>query len=223
MPASISVMVNALIDLCELTGDVAFADRAATALRSISGFVAETPAAATNSVRALLRLIVLSPASMERVFGAVHEHGSDSPSASDNPDDQPVKVLCDREVVKVRSEVPGLVRLCMQIAEGYHINAAVPVPDHDPAAESPVHLVPLRVGVVNGTGVEVFAEYPEGEPYGRHDEIRVHRGVIEFPVILERSGEWGGTPVLVVSFQVCTDDTCFAPARLELQVEIERG
>jgi hypothetical protein len=51
----------------------------------------------------------------------------------------------------------------------------------------------------------------------------VLKGVFELPIVLERRGEWTGTPVLVVHYQACTDTGCALPSRLELDVTLERA
>jgi hypothetical protein len=105
--------------------------------------------------------------------------------------------------------------LVLRIAEGYHINAADPGPGG-------AGLRPLRVGVINGTGVAAYADYPAGEAYGMDGEIRVHKGQVELTVVVEREGEWSGRPILAVTYQACTDTECLAPITAELDVAIDR-
>jgi len=42
-------------------------------------------------------------------------------------------------------------------------------------------------------------------------------------VVLERTGAITGRPVIVVSFQACTEAECLRPGRVELDVAIDGG
>ena len=103
--------------------------------------------------------------------------------------------------------------MLVRIADGYHIVAA----------QSPGGLVPMRVGIIGGTGVVAFADYPEGEEYGTEPKIRVYRGAFELKVILELEGEWSGRPLVSVLYQACSDTECLAPMTVELDVAIDRA
>jgi len=105
----------------------------------------------------------------------------------------------------------------LEIAEGYHIVAANP-------GEAGEVLEPLRVGVVGGTGVTAYADYPTGEPYkavGVEGEILAHTGDLEFDIALESSGERTGRPIVVMAFQACSDTECLMPMTVELDVAID--
>lgn len=213
MPSGFGVMLHALLDLHELTGDRAAFDRALAALRSASAFVAQAPAGAAVSVRALLRMLRADAAAVRAAFA------SDPAPRGAEPDDfTPVEVLSAVERVRIGRDAPAAVTLRFRIAERYHINAANP--GVGPEAED---LVPLRVHVVNGTGVRAYADYPEGEPYGEGGALRVHRGEFDLTVVLERDGEWTGTPLLAVTYHACRDDACLRPRTVELDVALDPG
>jgi hypothetical protein len=76
-----------------------------------------------------------------------------------------VEVYADAERVTVTEDAPGEVNLVVRIAEGYHVLAAEPVSDSAQGKPMP-ELMPLRVGLVSGQGVAVYADYPTGDPYG---------------------------------------------------------
>ena len=111
----------------------------------------------------------------------------------------------------------------MRISEGIHITAA----DPDEGRGGFVGLAPFTVHIIGGSGVSVYADYPPGEAYGGRTgakdsgAFRVYRAEFDLPIVLERSGEWTGTPLIAVTFQPCTDTECLAPRTVELDVVIE--
>jgi uncharacterized protein YyaL (SSP411 family) len=211
IPSGTSVLINALIDLFEITGSRAHFDRALRALRSLSSFLAESPVGAAGSSRALLRVLVLEPAAVQAAFAA-----DPIPGTRPSDDFSPVEVLAAVERVVLAPDNPIPVTLRFRIADGFHINAADPGDSPDAA-----DLIPLRVHIVNGTGVEVFADYPEGMPFGADGRLRVLAGEFELTIALERKGEWTGTPLIGVTYQACTEDACLAPRTVELDVALD--
>jgi len=211
IPSGTSVLINALIDLFEISGDRAHFERALRALRSLSSFLAESPVGAAGSTRALLRMLVLDPAAMQAAFA-----GDPVPGSRPSDDFSPVEVLAAVERVVLAPDNPIPVTLRFRIANGYHINAADPGDSPDAA-----DLIPLRVHIVNGTGVEVFADYPEGMPFGTDGRLRVLAGEFELTIALERKGEWTGTPLIGVTYQACTEDACLEPRTVELDVALD--
>ncbi len=211
LPSGTSVMINVLVDLFEITGDRAHFDRALRALRSLSSFLAESPLGAAGSTRALLRMLVLEPAAVQAAFAA-----DPLPGAKLSDEFTPVEVLAAVERVVLAHDNPVPVVLRFRITEGYHINAA-DVGDGPDAAD----LIPLRVHIVNGAGVDVFADYPPSTPFGQDGRLRVLAGEFELPIVLERRGEWAGTPLIAVTYQACTEDSCLAPRTVELDLAID--
>jgi uncharacterized protein len=201
IPSGASVMLANLMQLHELVGNGGYLEAARASLASLSSAIAESPVGAANAVRSLLRLI----SSGAIADAAIHEE-------AEKPRFTPVEIFATEERVQVGKDRPATLRLTLKIAPGYHINAAAP---------GSKDLLPLRVGVVNGSGIIVYADYPEGERYGDKGELRVHKGSVEFDIALERSGEWKGRPLLAVTFQACTETECLTPMTAELDVAVD--
>lgn len=208
IPSGVSAMLHNLIELHERTGDAQYLDAAIAGVRSVSGALAAAPTQAANSVRALLRLIAAGSTVAERLASL-----GPSPTPPDTAP-SPVEVYASEDRIQVGVDRPASLMLSVRIADGYHINAADPGPGG-------AGLIPLRIGVTNGTGVEVYADYPEGEPYGPDGDIRVHRGQFEFRIAVERVGTWSGRPLLTLTYQACTETECLPPTTVELSVAID--
>jgi hypothetical protein len=70
--------------------------------------------------------------------------------------------------------------------------------------------------------VAVYADYPAGDAMqGPVGPVRVHRGELELPVVLERRGRWTGKPVLTVTFQACSESECLRPTTVELDIALD--
>ena len=212
VPAGASVMLHVLIDLYEQTRDVDYLDQALKALGSISAEIAASPTTPVNSTRALLRMLAF-----EELAG--HEAFDDSAAQPSRPARfTPVEVLADTDRISV-AEGPAQFTIKLRIAEPYHILAA----EGGAGAEG---LIPLRIHVVGGTGINVFADYPAGEAYSPAadyaDELLVHSGEVEITIAVERSeAEWTGTPLVGVTYQACDDASCLMPTTVELDVAID--
>jgi hypothetical protein len=196
-------MLANLVELHAHVGDGGYLESARASLASLSAAIAESPVGAAQAVRSLLRLIST---------GAVPDQSAPEPPSK--PRFTPVEIFATEERIAVGKDHPAKLRLVLRIATGYHINAAEP---GDPT------LIPLRVGVINGSGIAVYGDYPVGEKYGPQGEARVHKGSVEFDVAVERSGEWRGRPLLAVTFQACTDTECLAPMTAELDVAVDQA
>ncbi|MCG3124939.1 MAG: hypothetical protein GIKADHBN_03448 [Phycisphaerales bacterium] len=116
--------------------------------------------------------------------------------------------------VQVGPDMPAEFGLLLRIPEGYHIPAA----DPGPGGEG---LVPLRVGIVSGSGVVAYADYPAGEQW--REGLRVYKGTVEFNVVLEFVGPWKGRPLVALTYQACTESECLMPVTVELDVAIDRA
>jgi uncharacterized protein len=214
VPSGVGVMIHALIDLFRATGQDRSAQRAAAALRSVSGFISRSPLGASNSTRALLRMLSTARAAFDNAFA-----GLDAPErrAHDDPDFTPVEVLSAVREVTLGKDEPVSILLKVRIAEGYHVNAAAPG-----AAAEADGLTPFRVSVVGGGGVSVYADYPAGASFHADPDLLVYSGEFEFPIVLERTGDWKGRPMIAVTYQACTDEACLVPRTVELDIEIDR-
>jgi uncharacterized protein YyaL (SSP411 family) len=214
VPSATSVMLHNLLDLAELTGDSSYRDQALKSLIAISGSVAQTPVGAINSTRALLRFLLAAPpeesARLQEAPAPVLAANASAPQTT------PVEVFASTDRVSVSADQPAQLTLFIQIAEGYHVPAADPGDGPDAAP-----LVPFRVSIINGTGVAAYAGYPEGKAEGNGP--RVYTGGFELPVVLERTGEWTGQPLLSLMYQACTETECLAPTMVELDIAIDRA
>jgi uncharacterized protein YyaL (SSP411 family) len=216
-PSGAGVMVHALLGLHAEDPDGPWLDRALARLGALSGTVARQAVGSVNSTRAVLRVLHLDDAAPTWLeFG---EEPATPPGSSAGV----VEVYADAERVVVRETEPAEILLGFRIKAGYHILAAEAVAE----GASITGLVPLRVGLISGGGVAVYAEYPEGEAYGAafvgRDELRVHTGELRLRVAIEKAegvGAGPGSPVLGVIFQACDDAACLGPATVRLGVEI---
>jgi uncharacterized protein YyaL (SSP411 family) len=207
IPGAASTTLHALVTLYELTGEAGHRRRALDCLRSLSSAIAQSPVAAANATRALLRLATSSRAVAEQIAGF-----GPAPAAEAPAPESPVEIFAEAERVEIGKDHPAQFKLVLRIREGYHLNAA------EPGDES---LIPLRVGIAGGAGVAVYADYPPGEPYGPDGAARVYKGSVEFNIALERAGDWSGRPILTVRFQACTNTECLPPMTAELDVAID--
>jgi uncharacterized protein YyaL (SSP411 family) len=212
IPSGSSVMLENFVDLYELSRRPEDLSWATACLASLSSAIAQSPIATSTATRGLLRLLTIEPAAVGRAFPpGTPQAISAEPAAAP----EPVEVYASEETVEVAEGKPAELHVQIRIADGYHINAA----DPGPGAKD---LVPLRVGVIGGTGVSAYADYPEGETFGANGELRIYKGTIDLRIALERHGEWSGRPLLAVTFQACTDTECLLPTTLELDVRIDR-
>jgi uncharacterized protein YyaL (SSP411 family) len=213
IPSAVSQMLHNLLDLAELTGEDSYTERALNSLVAISGAIAETPVGTVNSTRALLRMLIAAPGAASRFEQLA---GAAVPSVKSAEPAELVEVYASTDRVTVGADAPAELSLFVKIAEGYHVPAA------DPGSSDLARSqIPFRIGILNGGGVAAYAGYPAGEPY--HDETRVYTGSFELQVALERSGEWSGTPLLSLMYQVCSETECLAPRTVELDIAIDRG
>jgi uncharacterized protein YyaL (SSP411 family) len=210
-PAGISVMLHALLDLAEPTGDATHTKRAVQALATISSAVAESPVGTINSTRALLRMLVTDATTAQSLSQAAPR----SQPLKSAAEVLPVEIYASIDRITVAPDAPAEFTLVIKIADGYHTPAADP--GDSPAARS---LIPFRVGVVNGTGIAAYAAYPPGQPY-RDDNILVYEGSFELTIALERKGDFAGRPLISVMYQACTDTECLAPVTVELDISID--
>jgi uncharacterized protein YyaL (SSP411 family) len=214
IPSAVSQMLHNLLDLAELTGDPSYSERALKSLVAVSGAIAESPVGTVNSTRALLRMLIAEPATANRLQ-ELAPPASPARTNANEPTDL-VEVYASTDRVSVGKDSPAEISLFVKIADGYHVPAADP--GSNDIARS---LIPFRVGVMNGGGVTAYAGYPQGQPY--HDDTRVYTGSFELQVALERTGEWSGTPLLSLMYQVCSETECLAPRTVELDIALDQG
>jgi uncharacterized protein len=220
IPSGFSMMLHAMLDLAQATGDREIAREAVRSLAFQSGRVAASPVGCVNSVRALLRVLVDAElrAELERLLaGATPIGGASTTATSAQPAlPDPVQVYASVERITVRKDAPAEVTLRVVVANGAHVIAGV----QDEGA--PAGLTPLRVSVTNGKGVAAYADYPEGELLPDVN-ARVNHGEFDLRVALERDGEWSGNPILTLTYQACDDRACLPPRTVEIDVSIDRA
>jgi uncharacterized protein YyaL (SSP411 family) len=221
MPSGSSAMQEALILLAKVTESERWKREAVEMMHSLSGAIGAAPVGCIGATRGLLS--VLRDKELRKAFEELqHKSGASEAAPTGGSDGgteptagmQAVEVYAAVDRVTLTEEMPAQFMLVIKIADGYHITAAEPGP-------SGGSLVPLRVGIVHGGGVQAYADYPAGEPYG--DGLLVHKGTIEVPVVLELSGEWKGRPLVSVTYQACTETECLKAVVVELDVGVERG
>lgn len=204
-PSGGAMMLHAMLDLTSAGRDCR--EQAGALLASLSAAIASAPQGAIAATRALLRMV------RDGLDLPAEVHGGDD--AGDQPQPHstftPVEIYADAERITVTEDQPAGLNLVMRIADGYHIMAA------EPGAPG---LMPLRVAIAGGGGVAVYADYPPGKPL-EPDGARVHHGTVELRLAVERTGPRHGRPIIIVTFQACTDTECLAPMTLELDVAID--
>ncbi|MFO0833380.1 MAG: thioredoxin domain-containing protein [Phycisphaerales bacterium] len=221
MPSASGVMLLNLLEL-RAHDDLARGDAVAL-LSAFSGAIADSPLACATALRGLVRLLSDggTPA---------HDRGEEQAArggtaaagearASDEPM-LPVEVFAGVERITVTRETPGMFRVLLRIRPGYHIAAAEP----NPAGGDAIELSPLRVSLVDGNGLAVYADYPPGELFRAYEggpEALVHRGEVEFDVVVERAEGAVARPVLTLSYQACSQRECLRPTIVELDVAID--
>ena len=86
-------------------------------------------------------------------------------------------------------------------------------------------LIPLRVQLIGGTGLAVFADYPRGTSYDAASNVmgkpHVYTGRVEFDVAVEQMEKLTGRPLLAVTFQACSGTECQLPRTVELDIAID--
>jgi len=217
MPSAIGTWLNALVDLHQETGERWYLEYAVLCIGAVSQAVKRSPVGCIESVRALFRLMELD-GSLPSKLGPVEE---------EREVESPVVVMAAAERADLRETEEVRVPLRVEIGEGFHVNAA-----ELPEKLVEIGLRPLGVRVERGSGVEASLAFPAGETYRggaldentRRDfgELAVYSGAVEGELVLRRpSGEAiAGRPVVVMEYQVCSDESCFSPLSVELDVEI---
>jgi len=211
-PCAHSVLLHAMASLHELAPESGVLEHAKAVLRAMSPAIADSPLGTAGSTAALLRFMRQDQALAEEVISTELERVRSLPEPIDDSF-TPVEIYASGDRVTLGPDLPAEIHLVVRIKEGWHIYAA------NPGQEG---LPPLRVSVHGGSGVRVYADYPEGAPWSHDDAVLVHEGEVEFPVALELDGDWSGRPMLVLGYQACDNQRCLPERTVELDVAIDR-
>lgn len=225
-PSAQSQTLHALLDLADRTGDSAEIERCASHLNALSPAIAANPYSTLHAVRAFRRILKNKPVFAPHVQFFEDIAPADQPAPQSRPAPAiPVEVYASAERVTVTDDEPAQFQLVLRIKPGHHVVAA------DPGPDAPTGLVPLRVGLVSGQGVAVYADYPAGTPHGVESvgPVNVYEADSdeyghEFTVALEKADGVGaspGHPVLGITLQACTETECLPPITLELDVAVD--
>ncbi|MEO1128844.1 MAG: DUF255 domain-containing protein [Planctomycetota bacterium] len=209
IPSGQSVMLHNLLELYDLTQEEAYKLRAERLMGAMSSSVHQSPVDTINTTRALLRLLRTDPTVADRLGPA--------PEAAAAPMDAPVQVMSSVDRLRVPETGSAELTIRLAISDDYHINS------FDPGVDG---LTPLQVRLVGSSAVALEIEAPPPVPYeGAPIEggaILAYRGDVELTLRLSRTGEaWSGRPMLLVTYQACSDDACLAPATVELDIAID--
>ena len=219
LPTGSAVMLHALIELASATGDARHLDRARACIASLSATIARAPAACIHATGALARLLASGDTNLDAPGTDAREaaqrrraSATDGAAAPIAPDFSALAVFTSVERVEIGPDSPAELPLLVRIAEGWHVAAA----------DAGGGVLPFRVHVVGGTGVEAYADYPAGT---RHTvgttAISVYEGEFGLRVAVEQTGPVRGRPLLAITCQPCNDSACLAPTTVELDVAID--
>lgn len=188
----------ALVQRVEVPIDAdALMGRATLDLRSFAGPLEQSGLGMTNMQRAVLQFTLSAG---ENWLKQLTAPAAGALRLADGP------VTAEAEAV---AGSPGVYRVRLTIAEGYHVNA-------NPASAE--FLVPTQI---TAAGVELNVTYPPGTlkqyPFAEQP-IAVYEGGVEFGV--EASG---AVESLRIEYQACTDTACLEPAAVRVGVDLDLG
>ena len=207
VPSANSTMILNLLDLHELTGEASYLDDAAATLAGISSRLRANPASLPLGTIGLKRFVDSYP---DRLGGAVTVTRQ---PAVVQPAFDPVTVEVSAETVSVAAGIPGSFEITLNIDDGYHVNANKP---------GTTLLTGLDIRLV-GRGLDLAAQYPPGEAFrtaGFDEAIQVYSGSVTIPLTVTQRAVWSGTPRIVMTYQVCTDQVCLRPKRIILPLRV---
>jgi uncharacterized protein YyaL (SSP411 family) len=200
VPCGNSVMVCNLLDLHEATGEQVWKEQAATTLQAMSAIISRQPTGPALATSALSR------------FGELE--GSDAAEGETGAANRAMQVSVEPSEVSLSFGESATVTITLRIAEGMHINA------HEPGAE---FLIPLRVQIIGGEGLEADMDYPEGVLTAfkvADEQLKAYFGTVVVKVRLHRIGPMSERPQLAITYQSCTDKACLAPVTELLPMRI---
>ena len=160
-----------------------------------------------DDARAALRSMSVSlaanPVGMARGVRAIIKSAKIAPEILPDVKTSPPPATPVRAAL-LKTDDPNRWVVRLSIEGGMHVNA------HDPGDDQ---LIGLSLEAVSGGSIQVA--WPVGTPY--REEIMIHRGLVDLPVVIERSAP-DSTVVLRVGWQACTDTECLRPEQVELSI-----
>jgi hypothetical protein len=202
MPSGTSLLLHACAAMAR-AGDNSMLNEVLAAIRVNGSAITGSPVGSANSVRAVLAILKLGGDAATKL-----REGAPAMSR-ESAEDQTVEVWASVDRVALSREGPATFQVALRIAPGYMVTSAFADDE-----------VALRVGVLGGSGVRIYADYPAGERKEAHGHS-VYTGDVSFDVVLEREGELKGKPIVAIRYQSCSDHACAAPRVLELDIAID--
>ncbi len=224
VPSGNSAMAHALLDLAELTGNDYWRGRAEETLTTFSGVAAGAPTGHLHMVHAIERLLA-EPTETGEAPDVDLPELTDQASGSAPPDSSPhVALSADVEPATIRPGETFTVRIRLDVAEGWHVNA-------NPASAE--FLIATTADVRSDLPIEVSRiDYPEPTRLRAsyaETAIDVYEGVVEIIATCRladglEDGVAEGTVRALIAFQACDEQSCLRAAEkiVEISVEIAR-
>ncbi|MBS0190455.1 MAG: thioredoxin domain-containing protein [Phycisphaerales bacterium] len=218
IPCGTTVLLHCFLELHERCSDGEWAAHAQELLKSLAGEFEGQPLALVHGLRSVLR--VLASPDLKSIAGVLQ--GESRPSESSSAF-TPVEIYASTDRITLSPDTPAAFKLVLQIADGFHVIAADPwISDPQSSGRG---LIPLRVQLIGGTGLAVFADYPRGTSYDAASNVmgkpHVYTGRVEFDVAVEQTEKLTGRPLLAVTFQACSGTECQLPRTVELDIAID--
>jgi len=221
IPSGNSAMAHALLDLWELTGDDRWRRRAQETLATFSGVASDSPAGHQHMVHAIERLLegpsetADLPPAVELPSPSAQEAGSISTNSSAH-----VEVTADVQDAPLRPGQTFTVRIRLDVAQGWHINA-------NPASLR--SLVPTTADVRSDLPIEVERiNYPEPQRLRTSfadTKLDVYEGDVDIVATCRlntpKQGVNTGAIRALVAFQACDEQSCLLAAEQIIEIPIQ--
>lgn len=204
IPSGNSQMVHNLIDLFEITSNTKYLDQAVKDLQSFAAQLGRQGMGMANMQHAFLRVIEHRPSIVD----------NDQAQAFPQGQRKVVSVDVEPKVLDMQYS-PVTFTVTLNMGPDYHINAS---------QSQDQNLIPTTLELLDAKGLELKVKYPQGvkRTYPMSDQpLLVYEHKVELEATIRATGDIDpdANPKLMISFQVCTDQTCLEPRTAELPVE----
>jgi len=221
IPSGNSAMANALLDLAELTGEGYWRSRAEETLTTFSGVASGAPRGHLHMVHAIERFLA-EPTEASAASGVELPELTDEPTGS-SPLDSSAHVALSAEMASatIRPGETFTVRIRLDVAEGWHVNA-------NPASAE--FLIATTADVRSALPIEVERiEYPAPKRLRAsyaEAPIDVYEGEVEIVATCRLADELEdgvaeGTIRALVAFQACDEQSCLRAAERIVAIPVE--